>query len=222
MAPVITIDGPSGSGKGTVANLLAARLGWHVLDSGALYRVLGFAAGQAGVDLEDGARLAELALEMELRFHDGKVFLNDQDVSLAIRTEQAGNAASKVAALPEVRSALLQWQRTCARAPGLVADGRDMGSVVFPDAVVKVFLDASPEERARRRYNQLIEKGLSANLESLISEIRERDDRDRNRSVAPLRAPEGALIVDSTALSIEEVLERVLVRVRETLPELHY
>lgn len=220
MAPVITIDGPSGSGKGTIAGLLAARLGWNVLDSGALYRVLGFAAEQAGVDLEDGERLAELALEMDLRFHDGKVLLNDRDVSLAIRSEQAGNAASRVAALPEVRSALLQWQRACATAPGLVADGRDMGSVVFPDAAVKVFLDASPEERARRRYNQLIEKGLSANLESLVSEIRERDDRDRNRSVAPLRAPQGALIVDSTALSIEEVLERVLARVGETLPEL--
>lgn len=220
MVPVVTIDGPSGSGKGTIATRLASLLGWNILDSGALYRVLGHAAAQAGIPLDAAEPLADLALEMDIRFQDGKVLLDGKDVSLAIRSEQAGNAASRVAVLPEVREALLQWQRACATAPGLVADGRDMGSVVFPAAAVKVFLDASPEERARRRYNQLIEKGLSANLKSLIAEIRERDDRDRNRSVAPLRAPQGALIVDSTALSIEEVLERVLSRVRETLPEL--
>lgn len=218
--PVVTIDGPSGSGKGTIAELLAARLGWHCLDSGALYRLVGLAAGRAGIGLDEEEKLAELARTLPVEFQAGRVLLSGEDVTTRIRTEEAGNAASRVAVLPEVRVALLEWQRDCAREPGLVADGRDMGSVVFPDAQVKIFLTASPEERARRRYNQLKEKGLDVNLTALIAEIRERDERDRNRSVAPLQAPAAALEVESTALSIEEVLERVLAQVRKTFPDL--
>ncbi len=209
MIPVLTIDGPSGSGKGTVAQLMAERLGWHCLDSGALYRLLGLSAERAGISFENEAKLAEVALAMQVEFKSGSAYLAGEDVSLAIRTETAGNAASKVAALPGVRAALLDWQRGYARPPGLVADGRDMGSVVFPTAGVKIFLDASAEERAQRRYKQLIEKGLDANLTGLISEIRERDERDRNRSVAPLKAAEGALVVDSTSLTIDEVVKLV-------------
>lgn len=218
MNPVVTIDGPSGSGKGTLAGELARRLGWHCLDSGALYRLLGLQAGRKGVALDDPAGLADLASRLDVEFSGKSILLDGEDVSREIRTEQAGNAASKVAAVPAVREALLQWQRDFARAPGLVADGRDMGSVVFPDAPLKIFLDASAEERANRRYKQLKEKGFDANLAGLIAEIRERDERDRNRSVAPLKAPEGALVVESTSLSIAQVLEMVLDRVKETWP----
>jgi len=216
MIPVLTIDGPSGSGKGTIAQMISEQLGWHCLDSGALYRLLGLSAERADISLENEEKLAELALSMKVEFRSGGVYLAGEEVSLEIRTESAGNAASKVAALPAVRAALLDWQRNYARHPGLVADGRDMGSVVFPDATVKIFLDASAEERAKRRYNQLIEKGLDANLGSLISEIRERDERDRNRSVAPLKAAEGALIVDSTSLTIDEVVKLVADEVNKT------
>ena len=210
MPKVITIDGPSGSGKGTISQLLAERLGWHFLDSGALYRVLGLAIEKKGVTCDKTAEVAAIAGAMTIDFQGPQVLLEGEDVTDQIRTEKAGNAASKVAAIPEVREALLDWQRHYARDPGLVADGRDMGTVVFPDAELKVFLTASAEERAKRRYKQLKEKGLDVNVPSLTEEIRQRDERDRNRSVAPLVAAEGAMEVDSTALSINEVLDLVL------------
>ncbi len=218
--PVITIDGPSGAGKGTIAQMLAARLGWRLLDSGALYRALAYAAGQAGVSPEEEDSLAALASRMNLEFRAGRVLLDGEDITDAIRTETVGNAASKIAAIPKVREALLAWQRAFARPPGLVADGRDMGSVVFPDAPVKIFLTASPEERAKRRYNQLKEKGIDVNVLELAEAIRERDERDRTRSIAPLKAPAAALEVDSTGRSIEEVFGQVMAKVEETLPDL--
>ena len=219
MIPVIAIDGPSGTGKGTLAARLAARLGWHCLDSGALYRVLGLAAERAGLDLDDGSALEPLAAALPVTFEGAQVLLGGDDVGDLIRTERAGSAASRVAAHPGVRGALLEWQRRQARPPGLVADGRDMGTVVFPAAPLKVFLDASPEERAARRYKQLIEKGLDANLADLAEDIRRRDERDRNRPVAPLRAAEDAILVDSTRMSIDEVFDRVLGEARRVFPD---
>ena len=216
--PVLTIDGPSGSGKGTLAQRMAAELGWHYLDSGALYRVLAQAALQAEIDLADESALTELAATLPVTFEVEAdkltVLLNDQDVSLLIRSEQAGNAASKVAAIPAVRSALLQRQRDFRQTPGLVTDGRDMGTVVFPDAPFKVYLTASAEVRASRRYKQLKEKGIDSNLADLIKEITERDERDQQRDVAPLKPAADAIILDSTALGIDAVFQRVSELVR--------
>jgi len=218
--PVLTIDGPSGSGKGTIAAEVAGILGWHVLDSGALYRLAGYSAEINNININDIEKLVDNIYSMAVVFKGGRVLLNNEDVSLQIRSEKAGNSASKVAAIPEVRAALLDWQRDYARLPGLVADGRDMGTVVFPHADAKIFLDASADERAERRYKQLIEKGLSANLADLVSEIQERDDRDRNRSVAPLCAADDAVIIDSSNMTIEAVKQQVLDVVKQKLPDI--
>lgn len=217
VVPVITIDGPSGSGKGTIAQQLAVELGWHFLDSGALYRILAYAAGQRGIDLADADSLAELGRSLPVSFSpdNARISLEAIDITNEIRTETAGNAASKVAVIPAVRAALLDRQRAFRTMPGLVADGRDMGTVVFPDAALKVFLTASAEERARRRYNQLIEKGLSANLPSLVTDIAERDQRDANRPVAPLRPADDATVIDTSDLGIEATLEQVRALVRD-------
>ena len=209
-APVIAIDGPTASGKGTVAQRVAEALGWRYLDSGALYRLTALAAMRAGVAADDPVALAALASGLPARFAGGRILLGGDDVTDAIRAEEVGAMASRIAALPAVRQALVELQHAFRRAPGLVADGRDMGTVIFPDAGLKVFLTASAESRAERRHKQLIEKGFSANLADLLRDLLQRDERDSNRSVAPLRAAEDARIVDSTHLTIEETVERVL------------
>ncbi|MDP2832508.1 MAG: (d)CMP kinase [Pseudomonadota bacterium] len=210
LPPVIAIDGPSASGKGTVAALVARALGFHYLDSGAIYRVTAYAAQQAGVALEDEPGLVELAHKIALRFDGVEVYLNGAAVGDVIRTEEAGRAASHIAALPALRAALLQRQRDFRQAPGLVTDGRDMGSVVFPDATVKIFLTASAEERAQRRYKQLIDKGFDANLAALLQDLRERDVRDAARSSAPLQQTADAELLDTTGLTIAQAVEQVL------------
>ncbi|MDA0145057.1 (d)CMP kinase [Vibrio toranzoniae] len=213
-SPVITVDGPSGAGKGTLCMLLADKLGFHLLDSGAIYRVLALAAIHHGVDTESEEALVPLATHLDVQFiAEGdlvKVILEGEDVSGELRKEETGMAASKVAALPRVREALLRRQRAFSSVPGLVADGRDMGTVVFPEAEAKIFLDASAEERASRRLKQLQQKGLDVKFDDLLSEIQERDDRDRNRPVAPLRPAEDALVLDSTSMNIEQVVEKAL------------
>jgi cytidylate kinase len=213
--PVITIDGPSGSGKGTVSRAVAKALGWSLLDSGALYRLVALGGRRASISLDDGPALGQLAGRFDIRFGanesgDEAVWLDGQDVTRAIRTEEAGNDASKVAALPVVRAALLDRQRRFAVPPGLVADGRDMGTVVFPMARVKIFLTASPAERALRRYKQLKEKGVAANLAALSLEIAERDRRDSTRTASPLVASADATMLDTTGMSVDGVIGRVL------------
>jgi CMP/dCMP kinase len=213
-APVIAIDGPSGSGKGTVSRLLARRLGWHLLDSGALYRLVALAGIARGLDGADEAGHAALARSLDVSFDvdetgGERVLQGGEDVTQSLRLEATGNAASRVAAMPSVRAALLERQRAFAAPPGLVADGRDMGTVVFPQAGLKVFLTASAEERAKRRHKQLMEKGVTVNLAGLSQEIRERDQRDSNRAVSPLRPAPDAVVVDSTGMSIEEVVDRI-------------
>ena len=213
--PVINIDGPSGAGKGTVARIVAEQLGWHLLDSGAIYRVLAVAAQHHHISVDDEDSLLPVAAHLDVQFQicsegEGKVILEGEDVSNAIRTEEIGALASKVAAFPRVREALLRRQRAFKVAPGLVADGRDMGTVVFTQAPVKVFLTASAEERAQRRFNQLNAKGFDVKIGRLLDDIRQRDERDQNRKVAPLVPAEGALIIDSTKLSIDEVVSKIL------------
>ncbi|AMO67984.1 cytidylate kinase [gamma proteobacterium BDW918] len=214
--PVIAIDGPSGSGKGTLCQTLARHFGWHLLDSGALYRLTGMAADRHGIALDDELAVAELAKNLDVQFVPGEsgeptsVLLEGDDVSGELRTEKTGLLASKVAVLGAVRSALLQRQRDFAQTPGLVADGRDMGTVVFTDAPLKIFLTASAEERAERRYKQLKSKGDNVNLATLLLEIQARDKRDSERELAPLKPAADAIQLDSSGLGIEEVFERVL------------
>lgn len=212
--PVLTIDGPSGAGKGTVSRLVAGRLGWHYLDSGALYRAVGVAASWADLDLSDPAALVRCTFDTDIRFQDDggslRVIVNGTDATDELRLETTGTLASAIAAIPEVRAALKERQRAFRRQPGLVADGRDMGTVIFPDATTKVFLTASAEERARRRHNQLKEKGVSVTFDGLLREILSRDARDAQRAVAPLKPADDAVLLDTTGLSIDEVVDRVL------------
>ncbi len=215
--PVIAIDGPSASGKGTVAALVAKELGFHYLDSGAIYRVTALAALRAGVALDDETALAQLAGQLDVRFDNGEIWLAGEKVGDDVRSEASGSAASRIAALPLLRQALLEFQRSFRTAPGLVADGRDMGSVVFPDATLKIFLTASAEIRAERRYKQLIEKGMHANLSQILQDLQLRDARDSARSVAPLQKFADALLLETSTLNIAEAVNEVLVHYRERI-----
>jgi cytidylate kinase len=223
--PVLTIDGPSGSGKGTIVQHVSQKLGWHLLDSGALYRLVAFGSQKNQLSLDDEAAIANYAVNLDVEFklvdvestseigqnsQELQIFLEGEAVGPELRTETTGNAASKVAAMPKVRQALLQRQRDFRQKPGLVADGRDMGTTVFPDAKAKIFLTASAEERAQRRYKQLKDMGISGNLAALLRDINERDERDSQRSASPLKPAEDAVTIDTSALSIEQVVEQAL------------
>ena len=212
--PVITVDGPTASGKGTIAARVAAELGWHHLDSGALYRLVALQALRIGAPLDSAAPLAALAARMHPAFEAGRILLAGEDYTDAIRAEQVGQAASRLAVLAPVRSALVDAQRAFRRSPGLVADGRDLGTVIFPDAALKVFLTASAESRAQRRHKQLIEKGFSVSLADLLQDLQQRDARDSQRAAAPLVPAEGAFVLDSTLLSIDQTVRAVIGRYR--------
>jgi cytidylate kinase len=207
--PVITIDGPAGAGKGTIAAMLAEKLGWHLLDSGAIYRTAALQVMNQCVALNDADAIVSLLGGMDIRFADGKVYSGGEDVSAAIRNPECAGTTSKIAAIPAVRAALLERQRAFATAPGLVADGRDMGTVVFPEAILKIFLTASPEIRGERRFKQLSQQGISANLATLIDEIAARDKRDAGRATAPLLAADDAVTIDSSYMTPDEVLEQI-------------
>ena len=210
LSPVIAIDGPTASGKGTVASLVAEKLGFHYLDSGALYRLVALASQNASIDPKNGPELGILAKKLVISFKNGQILLNSEDVTEAIRTEDIGLRASAIATHPEVRQALVGVQHGFRTAPGLVADGRDMASVIFPDAVLKVFLTATAQARAERRYKQLIAKGISAKLEDLLRDLQERDARDSSRGAAPLLVADGAIVLETSELSIDQAVKTVL------------
>lgn len=216
-APVITIDGPSGVGKGTLAQKLCQLTGFHLLDSGAIYRALAFGVAKKGIAIEETVAIIQLAEQLPVRFEQGKVWYEDEDVSQAIRNETIAGIASQVAAIPEVRQALLNRQKAFAQSPGLVADGRDMGTVVFPEAPVKLFLTANPQVRAKRRVEQLAQQGETADFEQIVAEIEARDQRDQNRKTAPLKPAEDAVIIDTSNLSVDEVVNQAHVVVKQKI-----